>query len=699
MSRTYSIRTVLMVLMIGETIAAIFITAWLWYDNGQASVQNLTEDRCLEISLRVEEQLHNLITTARNTADTQKDFISAGIIDPTSEQDVQRLLDHQIRHLRRHRFLSTVGIGFADGSFFGAQRDPDGDLQELRSLPGEDVLYERSLDDAESSRNEGFQVTARPWYQQAVATNGPGWTGIYQFSGTPPQLGASAYQVIPGIDQEVAGVALCDITLGPIDQFLRGLRLTENGRSLVFDPAGLLVATSRGNSLQEDSSGALHRVRAAECEDRLIRDTITEMETSLGDISSWPASGAREIDTENGRIFTVWSPLIGQGGIDLTSLIAIPIDDLVTEISQRTRSTALAFLALILATLPIAWRTAAGITRPVRELNKDMKKIARFEIEGEAGRPSRLTELNQMQERMEAMRHALVSFEKYVPSRVVRQLVTNDRVARPGMEEATACVYFSDVIGFTSIAETLPPDQLVSLGGEYLEEMTQQIQKHDGILDKFIGDAIMAFWIAEVDGTRVTSRACRAALESQRCLAAMRADWSKRSLPELRARIGLHTGAVLVGNIGSSNRLNYTVLGDTVNLASRLEGLNRVYDTEVIVSEEVAAVVADEMHCRLLDQVAVKGRRQGGAIYELVCEVNQATDGQIEIAALHRSAIELYVDGDFASAANAFRNNQTLFPDDKASKVLADRCEIMSKNPPEDWTGYVSLDRNIQEQS
>ena len=699
MSRTYSIRTVLMVLMIGETIAAICITAWLWYDNGQASVQKLTEDRCLEISHRVEEQIHNLITTARNTADTQKDFISAGIIDPTSEQDVQRLLDHQLRHLRRHRFLSTVGIGFEDGSFIGAQRDPDGDLQKLRSLPGEDVLYEQSLNEAEPSRNEGFQVTARPWYQQAVATNGPGWTGIYQFSGTPPQLGASAYQVIPGIDQKIAGVALCDITLGPIDQFLRGLRLTENGRSLVFDPTGLLVATSRGHSLQEDSTGALKRVRASACEDRLIRNTITKMETILGDITTWQPSGVREIDTDIGKIYAVWSPLIRQGGINLTSLIAIPIDDLVTEISQRTRSTALAFLALILATLPIVWRTAGGITRPVRELNKGMKKIARFEIEGEAGRPSRLTELNQMQERMEAMRHALVSFEKYVPSRVVRDLVTTDQVAKPGMEEATACVYFSDVIGFTSIAETLPPDQLVSLGGEYLEAMTQQIHLQDGILDKFIGDAIMAFWIAEVDGTRVTSRACRAALESQRCLARMRSDWSKRSLPELRARIGLHTGSVLVGNMGSSNRLNYTVLGDTVNLASRLEGLNRVYGTEVIVSEEVAAVVADEMHCRLLDQVAVKGRRQGGAIFELVCEANQVTDGLTEIATLHRSAMEQYVDGNFSSAGSAFRKNHSLFPDDKASQVLADRCQFLSENPPEEWTGFVSLDRNIQDQS
>ena len=695
MTRTFSIRTVLTVLMVGEVIAAISITALLWYGNGQASVKKLTEDRCLEISLRIEDQILHLLTTATNTAKTQKELVNSGIIDLSSEDSIQQLLDHQLRHLKMNRWLTTVGIGFSNGSFYGAQRDPDGQLQELRSPAGEDVLVEKTVGD-DFTKTSDFKLLTRPWYLKATETRRSGWTGIYKFSGSPPQLGASAFEIIQRPDDSISGVALCDITLGPIDQFLRLLKTTANGRTLVVSKDGKLVATSRGHSLGINEAGEEEQLRATDCGDDLIQDTFSMLETELGKVNTWPLRGSREVNTLSGKVFTAWSPVKDEGGLNLVSLIVIPQVDLVTDILQRTRTTGLVFLALILATLPIVWRTAAGITRPVRELNKGMQKIARFEIEGNPGKPSRLTELHQMQQRMERMRLALKSFEKYVPSRVVRDLVQKDQVAQPGMAEATACVYFSDVVGFTGIAEQLPPEQLVSLGGEYMEAMSQQIHKQEGVLDKFIGDSIMAFWIAQVDGTRVTFRACIAALESQRCLAQLREDWASRSLPQLRARIGLHTGPLLVGNMGSSTRLNYTVIGDSVNLASRLEGLNRIYSTEIIVSEEVANIVADEMHCRILDHVAVKGRRQGGSIYQLVCEKSLATPQQLELARLHQGALAWYKDGEFSRAAQEFESICTRFPDDPPAKVLALRCLEYTKAPPDNWSGFISLDLSIQ---
>ena len=695
MTRTLSIRTVLTVLMVGEVIAAIGITAWLWYGNGQASVKKLTEDRCLEISLRIEDQILHLLTTATNTAKTQKELVNSGIIDLSSEDSIQQLLDHQLRHLKMNRWLTTVGIGFSNGTFYGAQRDPDGQLQELRSPAGEDVLLEKTVGD-DFTKTSDFKLLTRPWYLKATETRRSGWTGIYKFSGSPPQLGASAFEIIQRPDDSISGVALCDITLGPIDQFLRLLKTTANGRTLVVSKDGKLVATSRGHSLGINEAGEEEQLRAADCGDALIQDTFSKLETELGKVNTWPLRGSLEVNTLSGKVFTAWSPVKDEGGIDLVSLIVIPQDDLVTDILQRTRTTGLVFLALILATLPIVWRTAAGITRPVRELNRGMQKIARFDIEGNPGKPSRLTELHQMQQRMEGMRLALKSFEKYVPSRVVRDLVQKDQVAQPGMAEATACVYFSDVVGFTGIAEQLPPEQLVSLGGEYMEAMSQQIHRQEGVLDKFIGDSIMAFWIAQVDGSRVTSRACIAALESQRCLARLRENWASRSMPQLRARIGLHTGPLLVGNMGSSTRLNYTVIGDSVNLASRLEGLNRLYSTEIIVSEEVANIVAEEMHCRILDHVAVKGRRQGGSIYQLVCEKSLATPQQLELARLHQSALAWYKDGEFARAAQEFESVCSRFPDDQPAKVLALRCLEYTKAPPDNWSGFISLDLSIQ---
>ena len=696
MARTYSIRTVLMLMMVGEIILAIGITGWLWYDNGNASVRSLTIDRCKEISARVESQIETLLATARNAAGAQIDFINTDLVNLTAPENRQRLLDYQMSFLRRHPYLTSIGLGFTDGQLAAAQRDPDNTLKELYSDAGEDILYESNLGE-DVVEATSFVTTARPWFLKANEERRPGWTEVYNFAGSPPQLGVTAFDLVTDDDSEIIAIAICDITLGPVDEFLSQLYLTENGRSAVIDRNGLLIAISQGRSLNEDEEGNLLRVTAKSCDDQLIRETVLTLEQDLGDIAKWPIAGSREIATQIGTVLLVWQTIRSQQDIDWISLIAIPSVDLIAGITERTRWTGIAFLVLILLTIPIVWRTAGGITRPVRELNNEMKQIARFEIEGTPGKPSRLTELNQMQIRMEGMRHALASFEKYVPSRVVRQLVAEDRVAVPGMEEATACVYFSDVVGFTTIAETLPPDQLVLLGGEYLQEMSQQVLDQSGIIDKFMGDAIMAFWIAEVDGSRVTTRACRAALGSQRRLTQLRADWKARDLPQLRARIGLHTGPVLVGNIGSHSRLNYTVLGDTVNLASRLEGLNRIYGTEIIVSEEVAQIVSNEMHCRLLDYVAVKGRRAGGGIYQLVCEQDRVTDTQRIIANQHEDALNSYQAGHFEEAKNAFSEIQREFPDDSPSRILATRCQQLVDRPPENWTGFALLDRSIQD--
>ncbi len=699
MRKTYSIRTVLMTLMIGEVVIAISLTAWLWYGNGQAAVKKLSADRCSEISSRVEERILSLIIAAQNAAQAQKQLFETGLVNPGNQQQIDQLIQFQLKQLKKNPFLSNIAVGMPDGTLVGAKRTLDGQLKVLRSYPGQDVLEESSTQDASTKRIPGFKMVERPWYREALAKGGPGWTGIYQFPGNPPQLGTSAYQIIEDEERNLLGVSLCDITLGPIDRFLRSLTLTENGRSFVIDASGVLIATSRGKSLIEQQDGSLERVAAIECDDPIIRNTMEIIFKQMGSLDSWPASGTRELTTDRGQVQLAWNPVKGSADINLISLIAIPTYDLIHEVTDRTQFSALIFLILIIVTLPVVWRTAAGITRPVTELNKGMKQIARFEIESKPGKPSRLTELHEMQERMEKMRHALASFEKYVPTRVVRSLLATDQVAKPGMEEATACVYFSDIVGFTSITEQLPTEDLVQVGSEYLESMTREIHLQDGLLDKFIGDAVMAFWIAEVDGTRVTHRACKAALESQRRLQQLRQDWSGRSLPELRARIGLHTGAVLVGNMGSQNRLNYTVLGDTVNLASRLEGLNRVYGTEIIVSSDIAEIVAEEMHCRILDAVAVKGRRQGGNIFELVCEMDRVTEEQLEIARDHREALQQYQIGEFGMAADAFQILNRKFPQDTPSKVMADRCENLRENPPENWTGIMSIDRNIPDPS
>ena len=699
LKNTFSIRNVIMTLMIGEIFLAILITGWLWYSNGRASVQTLSKNLSEEITKRVEDRISNFLNVAREQATSQAELFSTGLIDPNSSDKQSLTLEYQKRVLERKPHIATLYVGVPDGELFGYQKDLSGNLIRLRCNPNEPGLYEYSSD-GNTAYDPDFNTVERPWFSQAVEKKAPGWTPVYKFGGIP-QLGLSAFETFVENDS-VKIISVCDLTLGPIHDFLSNLNISDTGQTAIFEPNGLLIASSAPNPIEEIAGEAGEenqyvRVRASDSNSPILTEAYQALTSTLGDVNSWPKKGSIQIDGENDEIFITWRSIQLEADQQWVSLVAIPRRDLTSEVRERTQNTALVFLGLIIFTIPLVWRTAEGITRPLRELNRGMDKIARFENEGTSVRSSRLRELNEMQSRMERMRHALTSFEKYVPSRVVRQLVLEDRVAVPGMEEAKACIFFSDIIGFTDVAETLDPDKLVQLGGEYLEGMSQHIHAQSGVVDKFIGDAIMAFWIAEVDGARVTSRACRAALSSQESLHLLRKDWRTRSLPALRARIGLHTGPVRVGNIGSTTRLNYTILGDSVNLASRLEGLNKVYGTSIMVSEEVKNIAEVEFHFRILDRVSVKGRRQGGAVYELVDHADRISAQQREISELHEEALRQYTEGRFIEARSLFSEISKISPEDKPAKVLEDRCHWLIDHPPEEWSGTIAIDRNFKD--
>lgn len=704
MKKTYSIRSVILTLMISEVLVAILVTGFLWYSNGKSAVDTLSKQLSSEIELRIEERILTVLESAKSHSANQANVFSSQLIPLGSENQRELTYSYQKGVLKRNSHITTLFTCSPDGELFGIQRSDSGQYLKLQSTPGKPGLTETSPD-GKVSFIANFDATVRPWFTEAMAKKKSGWTPVYRFSGIP-QLGITHFEVNTDKDG-VSLISACDLTLGPLNQFLSELDTTEHGQIALLDPKGILVASSALDSFKrlKSKSGeeaSYRRVRGIESPTPIIREAVQHLTQIHSESpSTWPTSGTVEMSSEAGDIFLSWLMVELDEDQKWISLLAVPRSDLTMEVSERTRFTAIAFLILIVITAPLVWRTAEGITRPVMELNKGMDQIAQFKIEESdrehPPRPSRLRELNEMQSRMELMRHALTSFEKYVPSRVVRKLVTEDKIAVPGMEEAKACIFFSDIIGFTEVAESLDPDQLVQLGGEYLEGMSQQIHRQSGILDKFIGDAVMAFWIAEVDGRRVTSKACHAALQSQHRLKELRADWRQRNLPALRARIGLHTGPVRVGNIGSSTRLNYTILGDSVNLASRLEGLNKVYGTSIITSEEVHRIAAEDFHFRILDRVAVKGRRQGGTIYELVCPVGEASKEQIELAQMHEAALEEYFQGNFDQALNSFNSIRSLAPEDAPSQILVSRCEELIAHPPTEWAGVISIDRNIRD--
>lgn len=281
------------------------------------------------------------------------------------------------------------------------------------------------------------------------------------------------------------------------------------------------------------------------------------------------------------------------------------------------------------------------------------------------------------------------AFGHYVNKDVVKQIKKDPHMLELGGAKREITVFFSDIAGFTTISEKLKPEELVKFLNEYLGAMTEIIIGNQGTLDKYEGDAIMCFWNAPIPQHDHQLHACTAALENQKRLIELRKKWAKMDLPELKVRIGLNSGEAVVGNMGSENRFDYTAMGDNVNLASRLESINKQYGTYLMISESTYAAVKEQMVCRELDQIRVKGKHEPVRIYELLAKKGEETTEMGAKLKTYAEALALYREKKFAEAKVKFES----LSGDAPSEVFAKRCTDFINNPPdEDWDGVWNFE-------
>jgi adenylate cyclase len=285
------------------------------------------------------------------------------------------------------------------------------------------------------------------------------------------------------------------------------------------------------------------------------------------------------------------------------------------------------------------------------------------------------------------------AFSHYVPAKVVSEILENPDKLQLGGEERVVSVMFSDVAGFTSISERLTPAELVNLLNEYLTEMTEIVLAHDGIIDKYEGDAIMAEFGVPVHFDNHAFMACSAALQMQKKLAYLRQKWQKEGKPLLKARIGINTGEVIVGNMGSKNVFDYTVMGDHVNLGSRLEGANKFYGTYIMISEFTYDEIKDDFYTRELDLIRVKGKEQPIKVFELIASKRERINEKfLEMLNLYAQGLEYYKSQQWDDAINCFESCLKLVPEDTPSTEYRSRCiEYKFNSPGPDWDGVTVM--------
>ncbi len=284
------------------------------------------------------------------------------------------------------------------------------------------------------------------------------------------------------------------------------------------------------------------------------------------------------------------------------------------------------------------------------------------------------------------------AFGQYLSPAVIEALVNDPTKLSLGGERRVMTAYFSDIAGFSTISESLTPEELVALLNEYLTEMCNIISAYDGTVDKFEGDAIIAFWGAPLDQPDHAVRCCHATVEMQTRLIEMRKKLLDEGRPLLHVRMGINSGPMVVGNMGSQSRMDYTMMGDAVNLAARLEGANKFYKNYSMISQATYDMAKDQIDVRELDVITVVGKDEPITVYDLIAKKGQTPGPKADLVAQYLKGLEKYKKFDFAGALADFEQALKLDPKDGPSLTYVVRCKTFLEKPPAaDWDGVYRL--------
>ncbi|MFI5329986.1 MAG: adenylate/guanylate cyclase domain-containing protein [Desulfobaccales bacterium] len=372
--------------------------------------------------------------------------------------------------------------------------------------------------------------------------------------------------------------------------------------------------------------------------------------------------------------------------------ILVPNNDLLEGLVQFHFYVLAGSLVALLSALAYSFLLARSYSKPLEALAAQSRAIGNLDFRTEKKIEAKFHEFRQLEEAQAHSMAALQSFAHYVPLEVVKELVHKGEVARIGGRVETLTILFTDIAGFTKMAESMTPEALTNHMAEYFQGMIDILHKYSATVDKIIGDAIVAFWGAPTPVPESADMAIQAVLECQSHLKALKGEWQARGLPSLPTRFGLATGPVVVGNIGARTRLAYTVIGDPVNLASRLEGLNNLYGSSILVDEATRRACSGSYEWRHMDRVIVVGKTEPTEIFEVLGKAGTVAEKALAGARRYETAWDRYRSGDFRQALKALEGFESEFGPDLAVQLLRERCEESLKSPPGDgWDGTSKM--------
>jgi adenylate cyclase len=650
------------------------------YFASRASIEGFARSLFDQAGDQIADLSRSHVREALPAADLVTSFVEASPTNPSPDEIGPDL----IATLRSNPAFAWVNYSRADGTYMGASRHRDGVFTVWRTVftdagavidegpvsPDGSYTYDPKL-----HRTGNYDPRKRPFWEPAVAAaHGRAWTRPYPFGGGDG-IGMSCARAAYDKQGGLRGVVTVDFDLDILSTYITTKKPSANAEILVATADGLLLAHRSLLTPNFDYHASIPTVDSiADERFSAYLKAGRPPRFSVGGLPYFGATRAFEPDE----------------GLEWQVTIIAPASDFMRDVDRAGRlSLVIAAVGILLAVLAAAF-LANRIAVPLARIAFDMERVGDLELGELPQERTIFQEIAAMTAALATMKRGLRSFASYVPRGLVRAVLASGQAAELGGKTKTMTFFFSDLAGFTTLSEQMSPDALVKLLGGYFDEMTRIISQQNGTIDKFIGDAIMAFWNAPGEEPNHPARACVAALSCQARLAQMRRENPR--LGAVHARIGLATGDALVGNIGSNERMNYTVMGDTVNLAARLEGINKLYGTSILVSEPTFEAVRDVIVGRPIDIVAVKGKTRGAAVYELLGERGSTGEQDERFAEACSSAFSSYRDRDFEAAMASWSRALTIRPNDAPAKMLLERTRAFAADaPPQDWTGVVVM--------
>jgi adenylate cyclase len=677
-------------------LAAICIlTAALVHGSWQRTSTKNANDLVREINTRIADtvagNLQQVLTNASASQEALRTVFFQDVIEITNEAKREFVF---LSLLQSQPSVSWVAFGWPDGNFFGARKDPDESIRmvEVRhgaEGPEPDLLrvdsYQPVVGDIHfldrSMGSSTFRSTEQEWYRDADQSKMPVWTEYTETPlGTQPGIAISSRLKVYS---RYLGVMMIGIDLDRLARFLTALKVTTHGRAFILEKGNRVLTASEVGAMTGGwhDLAAIKDPLAAAIQRAIARDKV-ELGTLKAPVTVAVTGGAMN-ELEH---YVTFTPLPFRNWVAVT---VIPAEDILGDIPAATRRLYMLVVGLVIAVSLLGAIVAHRlISHPIAHIAKQMQQIEHFRLENLTYHPWRLRELDELSRALRLMGTGLSAFRKYLPADLVEILIREGIEAKPGGRTQPLTVLFTDLAGFTGLTEAAP-DKIVDILGDHLDFMSRIVAAHAGTVDKFIGDSVMAFWNAPASNPHHALSACKAALACRAAFLQSAQGMQAATLGKVGLRIGVNSGAALVGNIGSRDRLNYTAIGDVVNVASRLESLNKRYGTDILIGEATREEAGDAIVTRRVDKVAVYGRRGGIAVYELLGLTETRTElGDLSWIAQYDEGFERYLARDFTGAIAAFRESDRIRGRDEPSRRMILRCQrYIEQAPPADWDG------------